>query len=66
MTVLHCSWCGEGFVASNKRGPVPEYCRNSHRQRAYEERRTDKRYKPLVDVIRNGDYPTLNEILDAI
>lgn len=36
-----CEWCGEVFVAANTRGPVPKFCRRSHRQRAYEATRTD-------------------------
>jgi len=34
--VGRCEWCGTEFVAANERGPVPKFCRRSHRQRAYE------------------------------
>ncbi len=54
MTILRCLWCKEGFVAPHHRGPAPEYCRPSHRQRAYEVRRDDKRYEGLIEFIRNG------------
>lgn len=31
-----CEWCGEVFIAPFARGPVPKFCRRSHRQRAFE------------------------------
>jgi hypothetical protein len=34
-----CAWCGAGFESARRRGPAPDYCRRSHRQRAYEARR---------------------------
>ena len=36
-----CAFCGEMFEVRSARGRVPKYCRPSHRQRAYEERRLD-------------------------
>lgn len=36
-TTVYCAWCGEPFDADVKqRGPVPKYCRPSHRQRMHE------------------------------
>lgn len=37
--VLWCEWCGEPFERPGDRGPVPRFCKRSHRQRAYESRR---------------------------
>lgn len=34
-----CEWCDAEFAAA-QRGPLPRYCRSSHRQRAYEARVT--------------------------
>lgn len=34
-----CEWCDADFAAA-QRGPLPRYCRPSHRQRAYEARMT--------------------------
>lgn len=39
MNALVCEWCGVEFVRRGQRGPVPRYCKDSHRQRAYEARR---------------------------
>lgn len=36
---LTCRWCGEAFTSAHRPGPLPRYCRASHRQRAYEARR---------------------------
>lgn len=36
-TTVDCTWCGEPFdVDTKRRGPVPKYCRPSHRQRMHE------------------------------
>lgn len=37
-----CAWCGKKFEASNTRGPKPKFCRRSHRQRAFEQRRIER------------------------
>ena len=37
--MLICKWCGKEFERTNNRGPIPKYCKQSHRQRAYEKRR---------------------------
>jgi hypothetical protein len=34
-----CGWCGEALVGSAGSGRPRRYCRDSHRQRAYEARR---------------------------
>jgi DNA-binding MarR family transcriptional regulator len=34
-----CVWCGQAFTPPIRRGPPPQYCRPSHRRRAYEARR---------------------------
>ncbi len=37
---LMCEWCGGTFHRGHERGPVPKYCSNSHRQQAYQARRS--------------------------
>jgi hypothetical protein len=37
-TLRICAWCSNPFVPENKRGPLPDYCKASCKQRAYEER----------------------------
>lgn len=39
--VLVCHWCGAEFDRPHGRGPVPKFCRPSHRQRAFRSRRLD-------------------------
>jgi predicted ATPase/DNA-binding SARP family transcriptional activator len=39
MDTQSCLWCGQSFAVAIRPGPRPRYCRSSHRQRAYEERR---------------------------
>jgi hypothetical protein len=34
-----CEWCGERFARPSLKGPMPRFCSQSHRQRAYEQRR---------------------------
>lgn len=45
---LTCEWCGDTFTRSHSKGPVPKFCRPSHRQRSYE-RRKDKRLQAVAD-----------------
>ena len=33
-----CQWCNVGFKRPMTRGRIPNYCKQGHRQRAYEER----------------------------
>ena len=35
-TVTTCAYCGAEFPVPNDKGPIPLYCRRSHRQRAWE------------------------------
>ena len=44
-----CAWCGETFQA-RARGPIPTYCRRSHRQRAHEARQQNPR-PPTVQTV---------------
>ena len=37
-----CAWCGAWFTPK-ARGRPPRFCRDSHRQRAFEHRREEKR-----------------------
>jgi hypothetical protein len=41
--MLRCEWCGREFEAPHVKGPKPKFCRRSHRQRAHEERQTQRR-----------------------
>ncbi len=38
-TTLICEWCGDEFERPKPHGPVPKFCKPSHRQRAFESRR---------------------------
>ena len=42
MKIIPCRWCGRGMPA-NPRGRPRQYCRQSHRQRAFEARRRAER-----------------------
>lgn len=39
---LRCAWCKKKFMRPNGVGPVPTYCSQLHRQRAFEQRRIDR------------------------
>ena len=55
---LTCQWCGRTFRRSSTRGPVPRFCSRSHRQRAYEARRTVAVLAgQLGEVDKLGDLP---------
>jgi hypothetical protein len=54
-----CEWCGETFTVTRRRGPAPRYCRPSHRQRAYEARKTSSVAEfdqPLVEAFDALDH----------
>lgn len=34
--ILRCEWCYQVFERPNSLGPIPKYCKQAHRQRAYE------------------------------
>jgi hypothetical protein len=36
---LVCEWCGVGFDQPHRKGTVPRYCSNAHRQRGFEQRK---------------------------
>ena len=58
---LTCQWCGCTFGRSSTRGPVPRFCSRSHRQRAYEARRT------LPDVVGQlGGGDTLSDLRQSL
>lgn len=40
-TSATCEWCGDEFDVPATMGPVPRFCKASHRQRAFEKRRLD-------------------------
>lgn len=44
---LVCQWCGAHFERPNTRGPIPKFCRASHRQRAHQ-LRVLERFKAQV------------------
>jgi hypothetical protein len=56
--VLICEWCGDEFIKPKGRGPVPRFCKPSHRQRAYERRRwqpfTQPGRMPVTRVVYAG------------
>jgi hypothetical protein len=56
-----CEWCGQLFTPAERRGPVPRYCRASHRQRAYEKRRGLRAattiYRPVTVTSPRSDRP---------
>jgi hypothetical protein len=45
---LVCEWCGRTFKRPATRGPVPSYCKPSHRQRAFEQRQHDRAVEAAV------------------
>jgi hypothetical protein len=49
-----CAWCGRKFERKNPKGPIPRYCRQGCRQRAYEDRRLNRRllemYERVIEV----------------
>lgn len=47
---LACQWepCGREFERPSPKGPVPKFCSPSHRQRAYEDRRVERRAQELA------------------
>ncbi len=48
---LLCKWCGEEFRATPGPGRPKQYCRSSHRQRAYEARRLGESRQLLPDEV---------------
>jgi hypothetical protein len=48
---LVCRWCGEDFLATPGPGRPKQYCRASHRQRAYEARRLGESRQLLPDEV---------------
>ena len=59
-----CVWCGATFVAPSLRGPLPKFCRRSHRQRAYEAKRlaTTANSSPPESVTGHGDTPSVLDL----
>lgn len=48
---LTCHFCGAEFDRPTSRGRVPRYCRPSHRQRAYE----DRKWEQVDDILAAND-----------
>jgi hypothetical protein len=45
---MFCEWCDAEFRRPSPIGPAPKYCKQSHRQRAYEERTFIRRSEVVV------------------
>ena len=48
MAKLTCAYCGKRFERPSNMGPVPRYCSASHRQRAFEKQREQRRIDAAI------------------
>ncbi|MDF1595650.1 MAG: hypothetical protein P1T08_06095 [Acidimicrobiia bacterium] len=62
---LICRWCGEEFLDTPGPGRPRQYCRASHRQRAYEARRLGESRQLLPDevIVSRRAWDTLRDAL---